>query len=69
MGQTQLAGRGSHIASKQAKPANRAAIAHATSGPFWIAHCSMAIVSPCGGKSDKSVCARGAAFARQFSAF
>jgi len=52
-----------------AKPANRAAIAHETSGPFWISHCSMAKVSPCGGKSDRSDCARGAAFARQSFAF
>lgn len=25
------------------RPANRAAIAHATSGPFWVTHSSMAV--------------------------
>ena len=43
MGQTlELAGAAQTLPVSRAKPANRAAIAHATNGPFWVTHCSMA---------------------------
>lgn len=43
---------------KHGETREQAAIAHATSEPFWVTQCSTAIVSPCGGKSDKGGCAR-----------
>jgi hypothetical protein len=37
-----LLGRARTLPVSRAKPVNRAAIAHATNGPFWVTHCSMA---------------------------